>query len=506
MWQKDCLFRVLGHCVWLLVFFTLITGTGAFAAPAAEFRPDQILIQPKKNVSATALARFHALRKSQVLKRFPTLGRLQVLKVPKGETVASLIAKYRQSGLVEFAEPDYFVHANAAPNDPFFVDGTQWWLNNTGQDGGTPGADISAVRAWDVLNSATNIVVAVLDSGIRSTHQDLAPNMWVNPLDGSHGFNAFTGNNDAEDDDGHGTLVAGVLGAFGNNGLGVCGVAWRVQLMSCKCLDNAGNGSDSTVVECMDFARTNGARVMNCSFGATNASFAVSNAVEAAREAGIIIVASCGNGFAFSPHVNVDEHPQYPACFPMDNILSVAYTDRSNHLGSLSYYGPTNVDLAAPATQICSTAYGSDSNYFVSTPAFNIEGTSFAAPQVSAACALMLAKYPAENYQQIIARILKATDPLPSLQGLCVSGGKLNLLKALSPPINLAAVPATNGSPFELEVTSGANRTCMIQFSTDLLTWSPLFTNTTDTNGIFDFPDPDSANAPQRFYRAVAAP
>ncbi|HXT11945.1 MAG TPA: hypothetical protein VN873_10325, partial [Candidatus Angelobacter sp.] len=111
-----------------------------------------------------------------------------------------------------------------------------------------------------------------------------------------------------------------------------------------------------------------------------------------------------------------------------------------------------------------------------------------------------------ENYQQIIARILKATDPLPSLQGLCVSGGKLNLLKALSPPINLAAVPATNGSPFELEVTSGANRTCMIQFSTDLLTWSPLFTNTTDTNGIFDFPDPDSANAPQRFYRAVAAP
>ena len=125
---------------------------------------------------------------------------------------------------------------------------------------------------------------------------------------------------------------------------------------------------------------------------------------------------------------------------------------------------------------------------------------------VSAACALMLAKYPSENYQQIIARILKATDLLPSLAGKCVSGGRLDLWKALSPPINLTALPGTNCAPLELEITSGANRTCVVQFSTNLVAWSPLFTNTTDTNGVFDFVDTDSTNAPQRFYRAVAAP
>src|SRR6185312_1271164 len=139
-------------------------------------------------------------------------------------------------------------------------------------------------------------VVAVLDTGIRYTHSDLASNMWVNPIDGGHGFNAFTGTNDPSDDNGHGTEMAGILGAVGNNGIGIVGVTWRVQMMACKCLDSSANGSDATVIACIDYARTNGAQIINASFDSPGNSIAVSNAIVAARDAGIIFVASAGNG------------------------------------------------------------------------------------------------------------------------------------------------------------------------------------------------------------------
>lgn len=472
----------------------------------AEIRPDRILVQPKTNASPEAIANFHNAHRAEVLHTFRRLRRLQVIKIPKGETVPDLISKYQNSGLFEFAEPDYMVHADAAPNDPLYTNGTLWWLNNTGQNGGTPHADIDAPDAWNIMTSASNVIVAVLDSGVRYTHEDLASNMWVNPIDSGHGFNAFTGTNDVDDDNGHGTLVSGVLGAVGNNGKGMVGTAWNVQMMECKCLDSTGSGSDSTVIACLDYAETNGASVINTSFSSTGTSLAVSNAIVAARDAGIILVASCGNGNFLNNQINVDVHPVYPACYPMDNIISVAYTTRNDTLGSFSDYGATTVDLGAPGDQISSTYTNSDNAYFISTSLSGISGTSFAAPLVSGACAMVLAKHPTENYQQIIARILKATDPVPALAGKCVTGGRLNLYKALSPPINLTAIPGTNGEPFQLSVSTGPNRLCVIQSSPDLFNWSPVFTNTTDTNGIFDFVDYNSTNAPQLFYRATSAP
>jgi len=493
-----------GPLFWFIcIGCVLVYGGTNFAAVTNEFRTDQILIQPRKNVGAQSLAKFHAAQQSEIVKSFPKLGGVQVLRVPKNETVAGLIAKYQASGLVEFAEPDYLVHACATPNDPLFLDGTQWSLNNTGQNGGTPGADIKALQAWDVLTDGGKVIVAVLDSGIRATHEDLAANMWVNPVDGGHGFNAFTGTNDPNDDYGHGTLVAGILGAVGDNGKGLTGVAWTAQMMSCKCLDSAGEGSDSTVIACLDYARTNGARVINTSFSGRFPAAAVSNAIVALRGAGIILVASSGNGL---PPANVDIVPQYPACYPMDNIISVCYTTRNDQLGGLSNYGATSVDLAAPGDQMSSTANGSDGAYLTSVSAFGISGTSLAAPMVSGACALMMAKYPDENYQQIIARILKATDPLPTLAGKCVTGGRLNLFKALNPPINLVSVPGAEGAPIQLRVSTGANRVCVIQSSPDLFAWTPIFTNTTAADGTFDFLDTNPVTAGQRFYRAVSEP
>src|SRR6185369_121143 len=198
-----------------------LPGFGAEASLAlapADYRQDQVLVQPKPGVSPEALASFRAQTKSTLLRTMELSGGLQVVAIPPGETVWGVIAKYQRSGLVQFAEPDYLRRtALTMPNDPKYVDGTLWGLNNYGQGGGSAGADIGASAAWDVMTSASNIIVAVLDSGVRYTHEDLAANMWVNPTDGSHGTNSFAGGNDPNDDEGHGTLMAGVIGGVGNN-------------------------------------------------------------------------------------------------------------------------------------------------------------------------------------------------------------------------------------------------------------------------------------------------
>jgi len=356
-----------------------------------------------------------------------------------------------------------------------------------------------------VLNSASNIVVAVVDSGIRWTHEDLAANMWVNPNDGGHGFNAFTGTNDPTDGAGHGTLMAGVIGGVGNNGKGVTGVAWRVQMMACKALDNSGNGSDSTLIGCIDYARTHGAQVINASLDSPTYSAALSNAIVAVRDAGILFVCSAGNN-----GVNVDITPDYPACYAIDNIVAVAATTRNDALWNLSAgngsnYGATNVALAAPGDQITSTIHFSDTSYY--PPAgfgINLAGTSFSSAYVTGALALMLAKYPGENYHQIRQRLLAAVDMLPALSGKCVTGGRLNLKKALHPEITLSPVATGNAGTFQFRLAAWQNRTCTIQLSTNLTDWAPVYTNTTSTNGIFNFTN--GTGLPRQFFRAVAAP
>ena len=457
-----------------------------------EYRTDQILIQPKAGVSRAALTAFHAARGASVSRTFAAVGGSQVIALPAGETVPGLIAKYQQSGLVEFAEPDYIGHVfSTTPNDTYFVNGTLWGLNK-----------IDAPDGWNVLTSASNIVVAVLDTGVRYTHQDLVANMWVNTNDNSHGWNALAGNNDPNDNGssnignavGHGTLVSGVLGAVGNNAKGVCGVAWRVQIMVCQCFTNgSGDGTVSGCITCMEFARTNGARIINASWGFPTNSLALSNAVVSLQTAGIILVAACGNSSS-----NIDVSPTYPSGYHLDNTVSVAATATNDTLSAYSNYGATNVMLAAPGDQIYSTWVPTDSFYIANS------GTSFSAPYVSGALALMLAKYPTENYQQIIQRLLQATDPLPSLAGKCVTGGRLNLKKALNPPIWLASAAAANTGAFQLHLSTGANRQCVLQMSTNLISWTPVYTNTTFTNGTLDFTN--TIGAPRQFFRAVATP
>ena len=453
-------------------------------ASTSAYVEDQILVQPKPGISSGALAEFHSALRTKVLRTFEGIGRLQVVAVPAGETVPGLIAKYQQSGLVEFAEPDYIGHVAVIPNERSYTNGTLWGLNK-----------IQATQAWDVLTSASNIVVAVLDTGVRYTHEDLKSNMWASSTDGSHGWNALAGTSDPSDDsgNGHGTMVAGVLGAAGNNGKGVVGVAWQVQMMACKCFNSSGVGTISACLTCFDYARTNGARIINASWGFTN-SLALSNGVYSLRDAGIIVVAACGNSAT-----NTDLSPTYPASYPLDNVVSVAATASDDTLASFSNYGATTVHLGAPGVSIYSTFVATDSFYYTDS------GTSFAAPYVSGALALMLAEYPGKSYRQIINRVLNAVDPLPSLAGKCVTGGRLNLRKALT-PIRLTGFAAANSGPFQLHLSAATNLTCVIQVSADLASWLPVFTNTTSASGTFDFTDNHSTSSPRRFYRAVVSP
>ena len=483
----------------LLLLLPAIGLPGRAVEASEEYRADQILVMPRADSSGPRLNEFHLKNRCKVLRSLPASGGMQIVSVPSGETVPGLVAKYRRSGLVEFAEPDYIRHLNlATPNDPMFLDGTLWGLNNYGQQGGLAHADINAPAAWDVTTSASNIVVAVLDTGIRYTHEDLASNMWVNPADGSHGTNSLGVTADPNDDEGHGTLMAGVIGAVGNNGKGVVGVAWKVQLMACKCFTSTGASSDSALVAAIDYARLNGAQIINASFDSTNFGFNLSNAVFRASLAGIIFVASSGNNFA-----NVDFHPHYPACFAIDNVVSVAYTTRNDSLGQYSNYGARNVHLAAPGAGIYSCFFTSDAAY-LGNPA--LEGTSYAAAYVSGALALILAKFPGEPYQYAITRLLNGTDPLPALLGKCVTGGRLNLLKALEPPISLTPVASLVPGVLRFRVNSSPARACAIQSSPDLSTWSSIFTNSTSAAGTFEFTDLLLPATGPRFYRATNLP
>ncbi len=435
----------------LLAF--LVFGFPSFAGENVRYRPDRVLLVPKAGVGENNILALHVRRGHRVLRSYRGLGNLQVIQLVPGEAVGEAIQRYRASGLVEIAEPDYKLKASISPNDPEFLNGAQWHLHNTGLNGGLVNADIQASYGWDTIHDASNIVVAVIDSGIRYTHQDLAANIWTNPgeipdngidddhngiVDDIHGLNSITDSADPMDDNGHGTHVAGIIGAVGNNGFGTVGVAWKVRLMACKFLDSAGNGDTSDAIQCIDYARRMGAKIINASWGGNEYSAALRSAISAAGAEGIIFVTAAGNDAQ-----NLDVVPTYPAAYNLDNIITVCGTTRYDTFdASYSNYSPTKAHVGAPGTMVYSTWDSSDSSYSYES------GTSMASPCVAGICALLKARYPAENKRQTIDRVLNNVDPLPSLSGKCSSGGRVNLEKALGLNPEAAFVPSQiSGEP-----------------------------------------------------------
>ena len=372
------------------------------------------------------------------------------------------VANKQLSGLSE--EPDFLVHAAMRPNNPLCSQ--QWYLLKScwnvegASDHRIFNSGIDAFDAWDIRTSADSVVVAVIDTGIRYTHEDLAANMWheEDPIYGTiYGWNFSVKDDDVKKSDpmdgfGHGTACAGIIGAVGNSGVGVVGVAWNVKLMALKFLDDQGTGYVSDGTSAIDFACDHGAKILNCSWGYVSASknltfknliyddqsTALEDAVSRARDQGIIVVAAAGN-----EGKDNDLNPEYPANYPLDNIVSVAATTEDNQLASFSSYGATTVHLAAPGEEIFSTWARSDSDYIDAqtrqeilgaTNASDVDkyplGTSFSVPQVVGALALLKAQFPTWSYQQLITRVINTSDKIPSLAGKVV-GGKLNVARAL---------------------------------------------------------------------------
>lgn len=421
------------------------------------YRDDLVIAMPHASLAGTVSAQEYN-EGVNVRRKFSRLGGLRVIAVNAGETPDEAIRRLKASGRYRFVEPDYLRTAYAVPNDADFT--SQWALDNTGTNTNVPGpaivgADIHATSAWDIRTDASSVIVAVVDSGARLTHQDLASNLWVNPsvnTDGYtndlHGINTVstTSRGDPTDDNGHGTHVSGIIGAVGNNAIGVTGVAWKVQLMELKFLDSTGSGDVSNAITCIDYAVAHGASIINCSYGGKQFSQAEFTAIQAAAKAGVIIVCSAGN-----EPVDNDLTPSFPADYPSDNVVAVAASDNRDDLTYFSDYGSGAVELAAPGNEILSLSDSSD------TGTTWMSGTSMAAPMVSGSLALLKAQFPKDTYRELINRLLSTVDSRPQFAGRILAGGRLNLAAALA---------STSNRPFNDNFASRAHLTGQVVMRT----------------------------------------
>ena len=335
-------------------------------------------------------------------------------------------------------EPDLPIQVETSSNDPSLW--RLYGLNNYGQTGGTPDADIDATDAWDITTGSRDVVIGVIDSGVDITHPDLAANIWVNPgetpnngidddgngfIDDVNGWDFYDNDNSPNDGNGHGTHVAGTIGAVGNNNLGIAGVNWHVSLLPLRFLGNDGSGWTSDAVAAVNYA-TMLKRDFDINVAATNNSWGgggysrtLDRAIQAANDEGIMFIAAAGN-----QGTNNDANPSYPTNYSSPNVISVAALNRSDNLASFSNYGATTVDVGAPGVSIYSTLPGNSYGSF--------SGTSMAAPHVAGVVGLLNAAKPGISVTEVNNAILNTVDPLQSLNGKTLTGGRVNAALALT--------------------------------------------------------------------------
>jgi subtilisin family serine protease len=380
---------------------------------------------------------------------------LYEVRLAAGVNVATAVAAYQASPAVVYAEPDYRIRPRQVPDDEGFSEGFLWGLYNTGQSGGATGADIHAPQAWDVTTGSQDVVVAVLDTGADVTHPDLAANVWTNPgeipgngidddhngfVDDVHGYDFVHNSGDPADDAGHGTHVAGVIGAVGNNGRGVAGVSWHVRIMDLKIMDASGSSSMSDAIRALNYAVAMGARVSNNSWSGWDHDPAFYDALRNGRDHGHLFVAAAGND-----NRDNDLSPGSVECDRLDNVISVAATDAHDAMASFSNWGATSVDLAAPGVAIMSTLpggqYGTES------------GTSMAAPYVTGAAALLWAADPSLTAAEVKQRLLGGVDPVGQVAGNAAkptrTNGRLNVANSLRTDLSWDAIVAPAGTVSE---------------------------------------------------------
>jgi subtilisin family serine protease len=417
---------------------------------------DEVLVQFSPKISRDeilGLLNGSGITIQQVL----SSGNLVRLKLPPSLCVDDALEMFRDIPEVVFSEPNFLVRTSGVPNDPSFD--KQWALDNGGGQGGMADADIDAVEAWDKNVGSASVVVAVVDEGIDFNHPDLSQNIRVNTdeipgngidddqngfVDDVHGWDFYHDDNTVFDDaaeDRHGTEVAGIIGAVGNNGIGTAGICWTVSILPVKFIAN-GSGTVADAVLALNYAVNEGADIINCSWGGSFYSVALEAAFQDVRSAGVLVVTSAGNS-----GMDTDVNSHYPSNYSMDNILSVAATDNKDELSSFSNYGVTTVDLGAPGSALYTTVPGGKYAYF--------SGTSASAPVVSGAAALALSTEPNQTYLDLKDGVMNSVDAVPDLTQKTVSGGRVNVY-------NLTAIlgPADSdgdGLPDTFEVAYGLN-------------------------------------------------
>jgi subtilisin family serine protease/subtilisin-like proprotein convertase family protein len=413
------------------------------AANAAPHSNSSLIVQFRNGTSSVSSLAAYMATGNLEPEWSLTPGMHKVDLASSADWAAALLA-FQHDPNVRFVEPDYRVSLQQTPNDPDF--GNLWGLNNTGQTGGTADADIDAPEAWDVTTGSHDTIVAVIDTGVDYTHPDLAANMWTNPgeipgngidddgngyVDDIHGYDFVNHDGDPMDDHFHGTHVAGTIGAVGNDGQGIAGVNWHVQIMALKFLDASGGGYSSDAIAALNYAVANGAVVSNNSWGGGSYSAAFQTAIQNARAKGHIFVAAAGNDGS-----NNDTSPFYPASYNVDNVISVAATDHTDSLAYFSNYGASTVDLAAPGVNIYST-FPTKQTQAMKDEGFGpnygtISGTSMATPHVTGVVALVRSAHPDWTYDQVIEQIMGTVDPIAGLK--TISGGRVNAAGALGNP------------------------------------------------------------------------
>ncbi|MCO5296648.1 MAG: S8 family serine peptidase [Fimbriimonadaceae bacterium] len=415
-------------------------------------------------VSANEWAKFVA--GATTLRKFQLVPGLELVAT-NGRSPEAVVADLERTPGVEYAELDVVMHVDQSgeqrfPSDPSFYP-TSWGFHNDGQafNGyqATAGADVNAPEAWWMTIGDPDFVVAIIDTGIQYTHHNLNDKIWSNPgeivdgldndnngyVDDIRGWDFSEGDNDPMDLNGHGTHVAGIVGAEegGTEPLqGIVGMMWQCQLMPLRCFDANGSGLMSDAALALQYAVNKGVKVSNNSYGYSSGTIiqTLYDVIQASQTAGHLFVAAAGNE---GSNNDKGKKRHYPASFDLDNIISVAATDMNDQMPSWSNYGASTVDVGAPGDYILSTWLLSQGV----TQQF-LSGTSQAAPFVAGTAGLLYVQNPGWTYQQVRNRILNTARPIAALAGKTVSGGVVDAGTALgNAPVGPPTPPNAPGTP-----------------------------------------------------------
>ena len=452
----------------LFLLFILIAVQLPFTSKSASqikesknYVKGEVLVKFKSNESPQQIQSVHLRIGATLLKEFAPIGWHHV-RLPDGMSVEDGVSTYKNMSEVTDAQPNYIYSIDLTPNDPSY---SQLYGMTR----------ISAPAAWDTTTGSSSIVVAVIDTGVNYNHEDLTTNMWRNPgeivgnnvdddgngfVDDVYGYDFINSDNDPNDDNSHGSHCAGTIGATGNNGLGVAGVNWNVRIMALKTHASNGNSTAAAVIAAFQYAtmmknRGVNIRVTSSSWsGAPEApgyDQALKDAIDAAGNAGILNVFASGNGAR-----NIDPSPEYPASYNSPSILSIAASDSNDNKASFSNYGVVSVDVAAPGVSILSTVLGTSSYGFKS-------GTSMATPHTAGAAALLAAANPSLSMQSLKATLMNTVDTLPQWNGNVLTGGRINVAKAIQTQTNCNY--SLTGSSSNMPIPGGIGFTTVLTSS-----------------------------------------